>query len=251
MSKQAKPAKPEDKKPARLIEGMDEDPNRSGAQRRAEVGMSATIRHAAAAQMWGDDFTGMAAKGKPSDLDECIRIVADRAHDVRDGGVDVLTDTLVAQMASLDTLFSAMMNRAGRNIGTYPDAAERYMNLALKAQANCRVTAETIARIKRDGKQTVKVVHVHEGGQAVVADTVNNQTGPQLGGHRGPSAENVKQSHEQAADAVVAALPGPDPERDGVPLPSFERQEAVPIARGSGGSAEGQPERVEARRPIG
>ncbi len=110
------------------------------------------------------------------------------------------------------------------------------MNLAFKAQAGCRTTAETLARIKRDGKQTVKVVHVHEGGQAVVADTFNH-------GQGGVSGEKTEQAHEQSSPS--AALPGPDPERDGVPLPSPKRKEAVPVTRGEvSGSASGESERL-------
>jgi len=191
------------------------------AQMFATLGMSATHRHAAIARVWSDDFMG----GEPSDIMECTEILSKRAHLVRDGNVDVLTDTLVGQMAALDTLFSAMMQRAAKNIGTYPQAVDRYMNIALKAQANCRVTAETIAKIKRGGKQTVQVTHVYDGGQAVVADIVNT------GGRLGAQAEGIKQSDEQAPHDVIAALSGPDPARDGVPLPGAKRKAAVPTSR--------------------
>ncbi|OYU35259.1 MAG: hypothetical protein CFE35_09710 [Novosphingobium sp. PASSN1] len=43
----------------------------------------------------------------------------------------------------------------------------RYMRLALKAQAACRSTLEALARLHQPREQTVKHVHVSEGGQAV------------------------------------------------------------------------------------
>lgn len=56
------------------------------------------------------------------------------------------------------------------NLGEYPQAMERYTRLALKAQGNCRATLEALAKLHQPREQTVKHVHVNEGGQAVVAD---------------------------------------------------------------------------------
>jgi hypothetical protein len=175
------------------------------------------------------------------DFGETTRIMAAMCGKVRAGNLDDLTDMLTAQAMTLDTVFTSMTQRALSNLGHFPEAVERYANLAAKAQAQCRTTVETLARVKRDGKQTVKVVHVHEGGQAVVADTVNN------GGQRGEVGGNDKPPHEP-----IAALPGPDPSRDGVPLPSHSRKETVSVARGQiDGSAEGESQCMEARGSIG
>jgi hypothetical protein len=56
------------------------------------------------------------------------------------------------------------------SMGTYSQATERYARLALKAQANCRATLEALARLQQPREQTVKHVHINQGGQAVVAD---------------------------------------------------------------------------------
>ncbi len=172
------------------------------------------------------------------DFIEATKIVSAMCAKVRAGDLSDLTDMLTAQALTLDTIFTDYSRRALADVGQYPEAVERYTNLAAKAQAQCRTTVETLARVKRGGKQTVKVVHVHEGGQAVVADTVNN------GGQRGPGAKNSELPHEP-----VASLSGPDPSRDGVPLPSHAGKEAVPVTRGQiDRSAEGKPKRVETRR---
>jgi hypothetical protein len=114
------------------------------------------------------------------DFAETTKIIAEMCAKVRCGNLDSLTDMLTAQALTLDTIFTDYTRRALINAGQYPEAMERYTNLAAKAQSQCRSTVETLARVKRGGKQTVKVVHVHEGGQAVVADTVNS--GGQGGG---------------------------------------------------------------------
>lgn len=62
-------------------------------------------------------------------------------------------------------------------MGQYPDAAERYMRLALKAQAACRSTLDALARLHQPREQTVKHVHVSDGGQAAVADHFHQNTG--------------------------------------------------------------------------
>lgn len=237
----AKPKPPVAAKPSHHLSVPDQ-PGKSRAELLAEASLSPLIRNASIARAFTDDLFA----GDPTSVEHAVAIIARKCAEVRAGNFDDLTDVLTAQIATLDSLFTSCVQRAAKNIGHHPEAVDRYMGLALKAQANCRITAETIARMKRDGRQTVKVIHVHEGGQAVVADTIN-----QGAKRRGASAENDRQVHEQTADAVIAALPGPDPARDGVPLPSFERKETMQASRGQiDGCAQGQSQRLEARRPL-
>src|SRR3546814_2968257 len=88
------------------------------------------------------------------------------------------------------------------------------MRLALKAQAACRSTLEALARLHQPREQTVKHVHVNEGGQAVVADHFHQHTGDRENG------KSVKQSDATGAAGTIAALPSPDPLGNGVPIPS-------------------------------
>ena len=55
---------------------------------------------------------------------------------------------LMAQAHTLDAIFNTLTRRALLNLGQYPDAVERYLRLALKAQSQCRSTLETLAAIK-------------------------------------------------------------------------------------------------------
>ncbi len=55
---------------------------------------------------------------------------------------------LYGQAVALQTIFTALSRRAALNVGEYMNAAERYLRLALKAQAQCRATLETLHEMK-------------------------------------------------------------------------------------------------------
>ncbi|GAC1626791.1 MAG: hypothetical protein NVS9B10_15090 [Nevskia sp.] len=56
--------------------------------------------------------------------------------------------TLMAQAEALSSIFTSMAARAALNAGEHMQATESYLRLALKAQAQCRATLETLAQIK-------------------------------------------------------------------------------------------------------
>lgn len=192
-----------------------EEPGKSQEEMLTDFALLPHHRHALIVK----GFAGRSC-GDSADYELTAAKLADIAGAVRKGRLDDLTDMLAAQAMTLDTMFSEYSRCAMMNLGHYPDAVDRYMGLALKAQANCRTTVETLARVKRDGKQTVKVIHVSDGGQAVIADTFNQG---------GSNAGNSDQLHGQGAPG--AALSGPDPSRDPLPLPCDPGKEAVPAAR--------------------
>lgn len=111
------------------------------------------------------------------------------------------------------------------NMGEYINAAERYGRLALKAQSNCRTTLEALAKLHQPREQTVRHVHVNEGGQAVVADHFHNHTGAVENG------KSVKQSDATSTAGASAALPCPDAGGNGVPISSGEGQAPMQDAR--------------------
>jgi hypothetical protein len=55
---------------------------------------------------------------------------------------------LTSQAIALDSIFHRLAIQAQASIGKYPKAVETYLRLALKAQNQCRTTAETLAAIK-------------------------------------------------------------------------------------------------------
>ena len=59
-----------------------------------------------------------------------------------------MEETLTAQAVALDAIFNEMARRAALNMGEYINAAETYLRLGLKAQAQCRATLQTLFEMK-------------------------------------------------------------------------------------------------------
>lgn len=133
------------------------------------------------------------------------------AKAARGGDLKLATDLLLAQALSLDALFVELARRSTANFGDYPLAAERYARLAFKAQSNSRAAIEALAKLHQPREQTVRHVHVNEGGQAVIADNIH---------HHGGGSEIAKsngQPHATDAAGESAALLGHDPQGNGAP----------------------------------
>lgn len=141
------------------------------------------------------------------------------------GDKAMASDILAAQAVVLDTMFTELARRSAANLGQYIDAADRYMRLALKAQANCRATLEALAKLHQPREQTVKHVHVNEGGQAIVADHIHQHAGGR------ENEKNCEQSHATGPAGECPALLGADPQGNGVPIPGGDGSEAVQDAR--------------------
>lgn len=154
------------------------------------------------------------------------KAIRDESERTRKGDLTLASELLTAQALSLDSMFTEYVRRATINMGDYPLAMERFAKLALKAQANCRASLEALARLHQPREQTVRHVHVNEGGQAVIADQIH---------HHGGSVENgksVKQSHAPGAADHGPPMLGADPDGCGVPIPGGEGQAAMQNARG-------------------
>ncbi len=136
------------------------------------------------------------------------------------GNKDLASRMLAAQAVTLDTLFSEMARRATLNLGEHLSATQTYAKLAFKAQSNCRATLEALARLHQPREQTVRHVHVNEGGQAIVADHFH---------HHAKEGRNEKadtQPHAPGADATghIPPMPCPDAQGDAMPSPCDQRR---------------------------
>lgn len=132
---------------------------------------------------------------------------------------------LVAQSLSLNAIFTEFARRSALNMGEYIGAAETYMRIALKAQAQSRATIEALDRLANGHEQTVRHVHVdNRGGQAVIAETFNQ------GGRK--NEEGGEQSYgPDAAPPVGPQMLGHDAAGNGVPIPGDERPEPMSHSR--------------------
>ncbi len=158
----------------------------------------------------------------------------DKGKAAASGDLAFASRMLAAQAMTLDNIFAEMARRMALNMGEYLSATETYARIALKAQAGSRATLDVLAKLHQPREQTVRHVHVNEGGQAVIADEFHHhQPGAQGGQENGQAIEQPHATGTCAAGAVTA-LPSPDPFGNGVPLPSGKGQPAVQDARGQG-----------------
>ena len=141
------------------------------------------------------------------------------------GDIAFASRMLAAQAVTLDTMFTELARRAAINMGEYINAAERYARLALKAQGNSRATLEALAKLHQHREQTVRHVHVNQGGQALVAEQFHHHTGG------GQNVESAEQSHATSGAGQCPALPGQDAIGATMPSPGGIRPAAMSDAR--------------------
>ena len=89
---------------------------------------------------------------------------------VEGGDLKPVEGLLLAQGITLNAIFADMADRAAMNIGHHPEAVERYMRLALKAQAQSRATLEALAEVKNP----MRFAYVRQANIANGPQQVNN-----------------------------------------------------------------------------
>jgi hypothetical protein len=223
----------------------DDDHAEDGASKReklaATVAVMPELRHAKVAAQYTSRTTQW-----PLDEMSVVHAYQDVTREVRGHDLAMASNMLTSQALTLDAVFTDMLSRSSLNLGQYPEAAERYLRMALKAQAQSRATIEALTRLHQPREQIVRHVTVHEGGQAIVADQFHHHQQQQQPG-QGANEQHAEQSHAQSPS--VAPLPGPDPLGHAVPIPGRARQGTMQDARrDQSRCSEGEPERMEARR---
>jgi hypothetical protein len=220
MARKAKPAKAESLNNAISVPQTAEEGQGVAT---ARAFLDPDVRHAVAATQVLKPYFGT-FEGSPGvgDYSEAIYL---RGKAAAKGELAFASRTLAAQSVTLDTIFTEMARRMALNMGEFLPATETYARIALKAQAQSRATLETLAKLHQPREQTVRHVHVNEGGQAVIADQFHHHEGATENG------KSDKQSDATGQSGQSAALPCPDPLREGMPVPSRQRQAKVQDAR--------------------
>jgi hypothetical protein len=193
---------------------VSQSPDETGAQAMARKLLEPHLRHAVSASTFAgkvlsNDIVG---PGIMDFVDHLQKVTAK----AEGGDLAIASRLLAAQALTLDSMFSELARRAALNMGEDIGAAESYGRLALKAQSNCRATLETLAKLHQPREQTVRHVHVNEGGQAVITDQFHNHTGGKQNG------KTYEQPHaiEGAGAAFGQPLRSENAQRDAVPLAS-------------------------------
>jgi len=198
-------AKPKDEETTLKIQAQK---GKSESRQKTEVIMRPMIRNGYIVGSLGGKHFGT----EQPDLTDTVDIMAEACKKVRANDLSDQRDILTSQAMALDAIFTVMIMRSENNLKDYFDASQRFMRMALKAQAQCRTTIEALDRLARGGEQVIKHVHVdNRGGQAVIADSV--QTGRQ-------NAENGKQPHAITAPGIPDLQPvrSKDAKREAVPV---------------------------------
>lgn len=202
---------------------VQQTPDETGAQAMARKLLEPHARHAVTAGAYSGKLLG--SQLEPPGIMDFVGHLTSATSKAEAGDLAFATQMLTAQAITLDTMFTEFARRAALNMGEYVSAAESYGRLAFKAQSSSRATIEALAKMHQPREQTVRHVHVNEGGQAVIADQFHNHTGG------GKNAENAKQSHATGAVGECPSLPSPNADWDGVPITGSAGQAAMPNAR--------------------
>ena len=116
-------------------------------------------------------------------LAQCLRALYDTVDQVSDGDLAKPEALLTAQAVTLNAIFADLANRAAK--AEYLDTHERYLRLAMKAQAQCRATVATLAEVKRPPTLFAQQANVAHGPQQI-----NNAVSVSVGGDGDSRAEN-------------------------------------------------------------
>lgn len=100
-------------------------------------------------------------------LTEMVASLRATGDAVAGGSLESAERLLAAQAVSLNAIYGELARRAAMNMGEYLDATDRYLRLALKAQAQCRATLETLAAIKNPPVVFAKQANIANGPQQV------------------------------------------------------------------------------------
>ena len=199
------------------------EPGETEADANARAFLSPGIRQGLIALGFGSQAFG--GGQSPPTLDSVVTQLRMMMNKTVDGDNTMATSMLVAQAAALDSMFTEMGRRALLNANDYPEAAEKYIRLALKTQARCTATLEAISNIQRPTIETTRHVKVAGGGQAIIADQFHHHAGVSQDG----KADD--QSHATAPACECSTLLCQDQGSERVSVTGSQGQEAVPDAR--------------------
>jgi hypothetical protein len=155
-----------------------------------ELVNTAAVQNAAALEPWAAMFGTLTMNELAADLRDATSRVA------KDGDMRSAEEMLYGQAVVLQTIFGNLSRRAASNAGEYMGACETYLRLALKAQAQCRATLETLHEMKNPRP----VAFVQQANIAHGPQQVNNRP-VRAGESQTAPNEQSRTDHELLQDA--------------------------------------------------
>lgn len=176
-------------------------PGQTKEDQLARLAMSPIVGNAKVAQQFSKGTLGTI------DLVAATAEMRRQCDGLAKNGQGGLEEMLLTQAVALNTVFGELSRRAALNLGEYMQATETYLRLALKAQAQCRATIETLAEIRNPRPVAfVKQANIAHGPQQV-----NNAPPPLAHGKTEKSAnELLEHKHEQWLDTGTPGTSGGD-----------------------------------------
>lgn len=166
----------------------------------AQVGLSPATTNSATAHAFLSPLVGAAG------VANTVTVMRTKVAAVAAGDLSGVEEMLVSQAHALDAIFTEMARRAALNLGHNINVTQTYMQLAMKAQSQCRTTLQTLAEIKNPKAVAfVKQANIAHGPQQV-----NNGTDGTVRAEKvvEPSTnEQSQESHELLPDSRAPRAP--------------------------------------------
>ncbi len=118
------------------------DPGKSPQRQKADTLLSSALQSAIVVEGYSKHLIG------ELDIADLYEAIKDKGDTLHSGNLTAVEMMLFNQAQALQGIFTSMARRAAMNAGEYLGATDTYLRLALKAQAQCRATLETLADIK-------------------------------------------------------------------------------------------------------
>lgn len=190
---------------------VDEKAAKSKEQVHSDLAVNPALMGAVVVQQFGKSHIG------PLEIGETLEAVMETSRKVRKGDMAGPEAMLVSQASALNSIFTELARRAGVNMGEYMGAMESYMRLALKAQAQCRATIETLAEMKNPRLVIARQANIANGPQQV-----NNGQPPRAEEKQNVPNELLEGSDGQRLDDGKAFAPSGG-DQDLVPVDERKR----------------------------
>ena len=130
---------------------------------------------------------------------------AELAYNAKNEGLGEIEVMMAAQIYALDSIFHYTAGRAKANMGQYPHAADMYMRLALKAQTQCRSTAETLSAIKNP-RAYIRQTNIAQNQQVNNSGNFSDQANELLSEQKHETLDFGGKSASGRTDSAMAAL---------------------------------------------
>lgn len=138
------------------------------------------------------------AAGAAIDPQAGYEAVREQVQDVREGGLSGAEATLVGQATALNVIFAEMARRGQAALNRPGIAAERYLRLAMRAQAQCRLTLHELRGLAdRPAKAAEEMPKYTVVKRIIVYPPRYDDEGNRIPPHEGESADDWTARNEE------------------------------------------------------